>query len=81
MWISLVVPPAVLVLALLLQRLEAALLDTPGPVVRMDDPHPFPDSRAGAPLALVVPPPEEQPLRAAPAGGRVRPAPVSRATA
>jgi hypothetical protein len=71
-WISLAVPLAVLLAAMLLQRLEAALLTAPGADEHPRDP-------AVAPLAL-VPRPDPTPARrqARPAS---RPTPAARATA
>ncbi|MHA6627428.1 hypothetical protein ACU61A_18470 [Pseudonocardia sichuanensis] len=70
MWISLAVPLAVLLAAVLLQRLEASLFSTPEA-----DEHP---SDAGvAPLALVPPPPEPPQPRRRPSPH----SPTARATA
>ncbi|TWF81748.1 hypothetical protein FHX44_117693 [Pseudonocardia hierapolitana] len=69
MWISLVVPVAILVATLLLQRLEAKLLRAPELYERHD--HPAPLLTVG-PLESPPPPPPRR-------GGTERP--VARATA
>ena len=72
MWISFIVPLAVLLAALLLQRLESALLGSPERVERTSE-HPTartavdavgsPVPAADPPLALVPDPPARRPRR------------------
>lgn len=63
MWISLVVPVAVLLATLLLQRLEAKLLDVSA---RVEDPdHPAPHPSGALPLLTIGPLDPPPPRRAA----------------
>jgi hypothetical protein len=68
-WISLVVPVALLLATLLLQRLEAKLLDTPERVEHPD--HPVPHPSDSLPL-LTIGPLESPPTRPRRAAGHPR---------